>query len=358
MSLESVESRQQSVWDDVFGRGSRTGEPVLSAEGSEYIYALIVAALFGVFAVDLFTPLGVSEWVFYSIPIVISFVLWHPLIPPALAAIVTLLAYLGFVFSPGAGVDPSLAIQNRTFGAFTFWMLAGTGYLFIRNKLAVRRQEWLQAGQAGLALQIAGDLSVTQIGDRVLRFLTEHLRSNVATFFVEAGQHYRRSASYGVPESATVPQQVAIGDGLLGQAARVERILHVDPVPEGYLYFGSSLGQARPRQLIIAPVKTDSGVNALIELGFPAAVSPVCDEFLGRVSQTIGIAVRSARYRARLQELLEETRRQSEEVSKQSEELRAANAELEQQSRALTASQQRLELQQTELEQNNKTLED
>ena len=70
------------------------------------------------------------------------------------------------------------------------------------------------------------------------------------------------------------------------------------------------------------------------------------------------MALRSARYRTRLVELLEETQRQSEELQVQQEELRVSNEELEERGRALMDSQARLETQQAELEQTNVQLEE
>ncbi len=109
---------------------------------------------------------------------------------------------------------------------------------------------------------------------------------------------------------------------------------------------------------MIAPVKVDERVNAVMEFGFADEIGPASTQLFEQVSQSIGVAVRSAKYRTRLHELLEETRRQTEELQRQSEELRAANEELEQQTRALEASQSRLEMQQAELEQTNVLLEE
>jgi signal transduction histidine kinase len=81
-------------------------------------------------------------------------------------------------------------------------------------------------------------------------------------------------------------------------------------------------------------------------------------EFLEQASGSIGVALRSARYRTDLKTFLEETQRQSEELQVQSEELRVSNEELEEQGRALKDSQVRLEQQQVELEQTNSQLEE
>src|SRR6185437_8716625 len=81
-------------------------------------------------------------------------------------------------------------------------------------------------------------------------------------------------------------------------------------------------------------------------------------DLLGRLSESLGIAVRASKDRTRLEELLEETQRQGEELQSQQEELRVSNEELEVQARSLKESQAQLESQQAELEQTNSQLEE
>ena len=148
------------------------------------------------------------------------------------------------------------------------------------------------------------------------------------------------------------------GDGLLGQAAKENRTLHVRDVPDGYLPVASSLGRGKPRELIVAPASADGVVQAVVELGFLRNLHPADKELLARVSEVLGVAVRSSKDRARLEDLLEETQRQAEELQTQQEELRVNNEELEVQSRSLKESQAQLEAQQAELEQTNAQLEE
>ncbi len=128
-------------------------------------------------------------------------------------------------------------------------------------------------------------------------------------------------------------------------------------VPPGYLPVSSSTGQASPTQLLIAPAVENGEVFAVIELGFYRPVSDAERSLLERASEMLAVAIRSGIDRNRLQELLEETQRQSEELQTQQEELRVNNEELEQQSRILQESQAQMEVQQTELEQTNANLE-
>ena len=237
-------------------------------------------------------------------------------------------------------------------------LTATIGFLIRRSTLARRRQEWLQAGQVGLAEAMMGDQAIDQLGHAVLTFLAGYTGAVAGAIFTEDGGSYRRSASYGVLDDAHVPEKVRSREGLLGQAAAEKRTMLVSDVPDGYLAFGSALGVAKPRHLAILPSQVDGSVNAVIELGFLQSLDERVVALLQEAATSIAIGVRSAAYRQELQSLLEETQRQAEELQTQSEELRVSNEELEEQGRALKETQVRLEQQQAELEQTNTQLEE
>jgi len=224
-----------------------------------------------------------------------------------------------------------------------------------------RRREadvWIRGSQAALGVHLQGEQRLESLGGRTLEFLTARLNAQVGAVYVREGDGtLRRVGGYALPPEAAA-ETIADGEGLLGQAARDGGLRHVTAVPEGYWQVSSGVGRSRPREVVIAPAAVDGTVFAVIELGFLHAVGAPEIELLRRASESLGIAVRSARDRSRLEELLEETQRQAEELQTQQEELRVNNEELEEQSRALKESQARLETQQEELEQTNIHLEE
>jgi signal transduction histidine kinase/DNA-binding response OmpR family regulator/CHASE3 domain sensor protein len=232
------------------------------------------------------------------------------------------------------------------------------GFLIRKATLARQRQDWLQSGQVGLASAMLGDQRTEQLGDNILQFLARYLDAHAGAVFIGNRDIYRRVSTYGVPADANIPERFMPKEGLLGQAAVEGRPFIIRDVPDGYLTVSSALGQDKPRHLVISPASVDGAVNAVVELGFINPVSEDVLALLEQASESVGVAVRSANYRADLQNLLEETQRQSEELQVQSEELRVSNEELEEQSRALKESQARLEQQQAELEQTNAQLEE
>ena len=232
------------------------------------------------------------------------------------------------------------------------------GFLIRRATIARQREEWLQSGQVGLSSAMLGDQRTEQLGDAILSFLARYVGAHAGAVYVGGGDRFKRVSTYGVPADAAIVESFGPNEGLLGQAAAEGKPILIGDVPDGYLAFGSALGQGKPRHLVISPANNDGTVNTVVELGFVRPVDETVLTLLEQASESIAVAVRSANYRAELQNLLEETQRQSEELQVQGEELRVSNEELEEQSRALKESQARLEQQQAELEQTNSQLEE
>lgn len=230
--------------------------------------------------------------------------------------------------------------------------------LMRKAAMAQRREQWMQDAQLGLSASVAGEQQLSELGENILAYLTNHLGAVAGAFYVENAGRYHRTAVHGVPSDVTLPASFGQNDSLFGHVLRDHRPIAVGEVPDGYVTFGSSLGQQKPRYLALAPAIIEGDVRAVFELGFLSPVSDNTLTMLEKVSEIIAVAIRSAEFRTRLQALLEETQRQSEELQVQGEELRVSNEELEEQGRALREQQARLEQQQAELEQTNSQLEE
>src|SRR3569833_2974228 len=244
--------------------------------------------------------------------------------------------------------------------AILFILIVGAGYLTSRDFLAQQTEAWLQAGQSGLAERMQGEQRLDVLGENVLNFLARYLDAQVGAIYLnEPGGRLRRFAGFALaPGKSAGIEVLRPGDGLAGQALKEKRVITVEDVPTDFLPVVSALAHGKPSRLVIAPASESGSVQAIIELGFFRTLIPSDLEFLRRVQESIGIAVRSSKDRTRLEELLEETQRQSEELQTQQEELRVANEELAEQGQVLKESQARLESQHVELEQTNTQLEE
>jgi len=221
------------------------------------------------------------------------------------------------------------------------------------------RQAWVADGLAGLNQTLQGDHRLEEVGARALDFLATYLGARVGAGYARHGMddRYQLFGGYALPQDALQAHLLA-GEGLAGQVLRNGKLLKVGGLNQSHLKITSSMGESQPLELVLAPAVENGKVHALLELGFARPVIQPELDLLEGASSILAVAVRSALDRSRLENLLEETRQQAEELTVQQEEMRASNEELEQQSQALQRSQAQMEQQQQELEQTNVYLEE
>ncbi|MPS70843.1 MAG: response regulator [Novosphingobium sp.] len=323
--------------------------------------ALVIIVVLGfALVIDITIPLGTGVSVLYLLPTVIAFVARRP-ITPVLAAIAGVGCAIAAYFIAPQGLGLEIALTNRAFSGVTNFLLAAIGFVLIRYRNSNRHEQWLRECEADLARATAGSIPLGDLGDRALAFLSERFGAIAGALYVNDDGAFRKIATYGLPADASVPERMEPGEGLLGEVMRHGRTTTIMQVPAGYLSFGSALGQSTPARLVLGATQVDDKVNAVLELGFLDTADARPEDlvsFLDIVANSLGITLRSAKYRARLEHLLAETQQQAEELQNQSEELRATNDELEAQSKLLLNSQSQLEEQQAELERSNSQLEE
>ena len=229
-----------------------------------------------------------------------------------------------------------------------------------QQKIARRleQQAWLRNGQTELAEQVLGQLTLNMLGRNILQFFAQYMGSAVAALYVrEEHGGLKRVATYGFSREQEQREQAIYSDeGIVGQAAQLDRLIRLDDVPVDYFKVSSGLGEGATRSVLVVPTSDDGRVNGVVELGFLRPLQERDEELMELIAGNIGTSIEAARYRQRLQEVLAETQQLNEELQVQQEELKTANEELEEQSRILKESQAHLETQQAELEQTNEQL--
>jgi CheY-like chemotaxis protein len=259
------------------------------------------------------------------------------------------------------------ALEWRKAATFSFTVTSGGSLVLLfliglaaamasRDFRARRRETWLRAGQLGLSEVMQGDLPVERLGDNVVKFLAQYLDAQAGAVYIAEGSAYRRVGGYAIAPGD--PALMRPGDGLAGQSVKNDEPLQVRNVPAGYLPIASGTGKAQSAELLIAPASVDGRTYGVVEFGFFGKVDGAKPELLVRIAEPLAAAIRASKDRTRLEELLQETQTQSEELQSREEELRVNNEELEEQSRALRESRTQLESQQAELEQINTQLEE
>ncbi len=161
--------------------------------------------------------------------------------------------------------------------------------------------------------------------------------TSAAEAYPDGRARLRMIAGYGYPGGTTRDSETfAFGETLVGQAAAEGSRIHLTDVPAGYVRISSALGSAPPAELVVLPVLFEGRVLAVIELATFTPFSPVHLAFLDQITETIGVTVNTIIANSRTEELLNQSRRltdelqvRSGELQGQQEQLRRTNTELE-----------------------------
>ncbi|MER5733237.1 HAMP domain-containing protein [Streptomyces sp. NPDC002138] len=233
---------------------------------------------------------------------------------------------------------------------------------------ANQEQDWLKSNLARISGLMQGHRDLAVVAELVMDELTPLVAAQYGAFYLAEDAAdttvLTLVGSYGRSGATVNGTRFALGQSLVGQAARSRRIIAADQVPGDYI-ISSGLGHTTPGSLMVMPIVVDDQVLGVIELASFGAFTPVHRDFLGQLMETIGVNVNTIVANARTDELLGESQRltgelqaRSEELQVQQDELQRSNAELEEKA-ALLASQNRdIEAKNLEIEQARQELED
>ncbi|RQO61872.1 hypothetical protein DBR47_07055 [Paucibacter sp. KBW04] len=228
-----------------------------------------------------------------------------------------------------------------------------------QSHLSKERSDWIKTGLAELNLITRRELPPQELGREVLRYVMQRLQAVVgALYFFEVGsQDLRRVAAEGLLDEPGQSKRFALGQGLVGMAAKNAELQHISPLPAGYLRASSGTGEAAPAALLLLPLFDAGGLIGLLELGAFQPFDEMGLEFSELAREGLGIGLGSALSRQRTHELLATTQAQSEELQCQQEELEQNNQELQAHALALESQRRELDLRNAELRDSGRELE-
>ncbi|EMJ93238.1 response regulator [Leptospira alstonii] len=221
------------------------------------------------------------------------------------------------------------------------------------------KHNWITNGQNLLNEKLRGDKSESVLSNDVITFLSNYLKVSVGAIYLCNDQLCTLSlfGKYGFASTDRSHEKFEMNEGLVGQAAFEQKQILLTNIEEESIRILSGIVDTKPNQILIAPFVFEGKTQGVIELGKLDPFSPSEIEFMEVSVQSIGISFNSSRVRRRVQELLEQTRVQSEELQTQQEELKQMNEELEEQTQILRQQQEELRVSNEELEEQTRILE-
>lgn len=224
---------------------------------------------------------------------------------------------------------------------------------------ANEKHNWLTNGQNQLNEKLIGDQSIEELAGNTINFLCAYLGAQLGAIYVlnEKEDELELNGQYAFASPEKIKEKFKLSEGLIGQAAKEQRQITVSGLTEDQVHITSSVLHVLPDSLLITPFLFEGKTLGVIEIGRLTAFSETEKEFLSNAIESIAVGINSAISRKKIQELLEETQVQSEELQTQQEELRQMNEELEEQTQNLRQQQEELQMTNEELEEQTQSLE-
>lgn len=219
---------------------------------------------------------------------------------------------------------------------------------------AKAKEAWTREHIGEVARIFSGTASIQDITKELLVFFSEKFGILAAKLFSSEFGHLRLVGAYG---TESTEEKKVIHSSLLSEAIKRKELWKVDNIPDTYWNVQSSLGKALPKTILFLPISFQERNIGVIEMASFADLSEDHIQLISQLSETLGVGLNAAQSRENLQNLLQQTQTQAEELQAQQEELKTNNEELEQQARALESQQQAMNVKNRELESMQNALE-
>ena len=214
------------------------------------------------------------------------------------------------------------------------------------------RYQWMSFGQNQLSELMREDHHLEVLCNDVIRFLSEYIGAQIGAMFItnDNKTELHLCGKYAFGHGEKTVEKFKMGEGIIGQVAVEGKPLKLIGLDETHIMVKSAIISAHPKHVFVIPFFAEGKVLGVIEVGKIDGFEDVHFDFLNLIVEAVGITINTAIAKQKVQELLEETQRQSEELQVQQEELQQSNEELEEQSERLKQQQEELQSINQELE--------
>jgi PAS domain S-box-containing protein len=169
--------------------------------------------------------------------------------------------------------------------------------------------------------------------DKVIEEIVKYMKANQGSMFVKEtiGEEEKLvlMGARAWSRKKYIDKTIAIGEGLVGQAAIEKQTIFMTKVPNNYVTISSGLGEANPRCILIVPLKAEEEVIGVIELASFNWYEEFEIKFLEKVGESIAATILTTRNNQRNKELLEKSNTLAEQMRSQEEEIRQNMEEMQ-----------------------------
>src|SRR6201999_4234247 len=194
-------------------------------------------------------------------------------------------------------------------------------------------QDWLKTNLARFTNMLQGQRDLSAVGHMLLSELAPLVEAQHGVLYqvrtyADMAPTLKLLAAYADHPTDGYPEELRLGQGMIGQCARDARRLILTNLPRSVVPIRSGLFRSKPKNAVLLPVLFEGQVKAVIEL---AALTPFTDlqlSFLEQLTTSIGIVLNSIEATMQTEDLLMQSQQLATELQTQQRELQQTNEQL------------------------------
>jgi PAS domain S-box-containing protein len=198
-----------------------------------------------------------------------------------------------------------------------------------------QKRAWANEGLAQFSdiLRVQTD-NIVSLSDELISNLVKYLKANMGEIYVYNDNdaynvHLELVSAFAWDRKKYLTKRIELGDGLVGTCALEKQRIFITEIPENYVEITSGLGDSKPKCLLIIPLKTENQIFGIVELASFEIFKPFEIEFVEKLAQSIASTFSAVKININTSLLLEQSKKQQENMSQQEEEMRQNLEELQ-----------------------------
>ena len=225
-----------------------------------------------------------------------------------------------------------------------------------------QEQDWLKTNLAKFTRMLQGQRDLVTVGKLLLSELAPLVNARQGTVYQmlsdapDSSPTLSLLAGYAVGDDQS--KRIQVGQGLVGQCALDKQRILLTKVPAGYTRVHSSLGSAKPKNIVVLPVLFEGETKAVIELSSLQPFTATHLSFLEQLTQSIGVVLNTIEATMRTENLLQQSQELTTELQTRQTELQQTNEQLALKAQQLAEQNVEVERKNNEVEQARRALEE
>jgi methyl-accepting chemotaxis protein len=205
-----------------------------------------------------------------------------------------------------------------------------------KRKIEDEKQNWATTGLAKFGdILRSNSTNIKELSFNIMSNLVNYLELNQGALFIveqnddddEPFLELKTAIAYD--RDRLMQKRLAFGESLVGRCAFEMKSIYMTDLPQEYIKIKSGMGTANPTSILLAPLILNQEVYGVIELASFKDIEPFQIEFIEKLGESIASTIATVKVNEKTSTLLEQSKRQSEELAAQEEEMRQNLEELQ-----------------------------